>query len=391
MEPSDSMTKMAAASSSSPRMELYQQTELRAFQVFHEIHMYASERIDQKDADKKHFNAVLQAATEQVVDIDTDSDSVFKNNSNRNMIPDAHEIQTLAIAHVCSHQILQQIGGPGRQHLPNFIVIQLLDLMTWIQFFQESVEKVFPGVSNNVNFKSRHKNLFDTNGDFNMENGIHSLTRECNMLWEVHQMSQDLFLKQTRKQADDWITNVYHSDHQTSQTKKGRLITSLVEDVISLAGLQLKVIRDRISVKSNAFVLAVCAILSLLREKHLSARNGFLKDFDSCCAATNDFQRMGEKIEEVVKELIDDGNDEIDGRLPEESAAMLEVSCEALVSLYTRDAVFAAQKACIFVFQPIAGAIEDELFGYRWEVELTHNELAMILIRTLVSKLHHVF
>ena len=74
MEPSDSMTKMAAASSSSPRMELYQQTELRAFQVFHEIHMYASERIDQKDADKKHFNAVLQAAKEQVVDIDTDSD-----------------------------------------------------------------------------------------------------------------------------------------------------------------------------------------------------------------------------------------------------------------------------------------------------------------------------
>jgi len=65
---------------------------------------------------------------------------------------------------------------------------------------------------------------------------------------------------------------------------------------------------------------------------------------------------------------------------------MLEQSCGALVSIYSGDAVFAAQKAHSFIFEPIWKAISEDLFGPKWEVELTHNELAMTLTRTLVRK-----
>jgi hypothetical protein len=375
---------------SSPRMELYQQTELRAFQVFHEIHMHAADIADENNAEKTRFNAVLRAATELIIDIDSDS---VRNNMNMTIPPaDDDAIQTLAVAHVCYHQILQEIGGSNRQNLPNFIIIQLLVLMTWIEFFQESVEEVFPGISKNVNFsddtrRSRSNSFLYPNGDLNMENAINSLSWESNILRGVHRLIQDEFLLQTRQQADEWISKVYHTTHQTNQTKQGRLITSLCEDIFTLAGVQLRFIRERMSVKSDVFILAVCAIFSQLRDKHVSTRDGFLSDFDSCCAAANDFQRMGEKLEDLVKELIDNDSDDGDGdnRLPQESAAMLEVSCGALVSMYSRDAVFAAKKACVFIFQPIAGAIEGELFGYKWELDLTHNELAMILTRTLVS------
>jgi hypothetical protein len=87
---------------------------------------------------------------------------------------------------------------------------------------------------------------------------------------------------------------------------------------------------------------------------------------------------MSEEVEDVVQDLIDHSE------LPESSIQMLEDSCGALVSLYSGDAVFAAQRAHCFIFEPIEEAIGKDLFGPKWENELTHNELAMTLTRTLV-------
>jgi Exocyst complex component Sec6 len=61
----------------------------------------------------------------------------------------------------------------------------------------------------------------------------------------------------------------------------------------------------------------------------------------------------------------------------------LEEQAAAILGLYSGDAVYAAKKTHIYCFEPIEEAIFNELFGTEWEVELTHNELALTLVRTL--------
>jgi hypothetical protein len=95
------------------------------------------------------------------------------------------------------------------------------------------------------------------------------------------------------------ITLVYSAEHTKSQTSEGRLITSLCEDVYSLAGVQLRTIRERLTRKSEALAQAVGVIFKNLYEKQIGCRNNFLQDFETCCAAANDFIRMSEKCEEL--------------------------------------------------------------------------------------------
>jgi len=54
-----------------------------------------------------------------------------------------------------------------------------------------------------------------------------------------------------------------------------------------------------------------------------------------------------------------------------------------LLGLYSGDAVFAAQKVHIYIFEPIDESIAEELFGDEWLNELTNNELALTLVKTL--------
>jgi hypothetical protein len=61
----------------------------------------------------------------------------------------------------------------------------------------------------------------------------------------------------------------------------------------------------------------------------------------------------------------------------------LEEQSGALLGLYSSDAVFAAQKIHLYVFEPIEEAISEELFGTEWLDELTHNDLALTLVRTI--------
>lgn len=359
--------------------QLYQDFELRGLEVFRAIHMQAADIADESDALNSQFNAVLRAATELVTEID-----VVKNQMAPCFAPHWHVemLWSSCVAHVCSNQIIQQIGGPEGQNLPDLSVTQLLDLVAWVEFFRETIEDAFPSIGS----VSSKKTYFDERPDLfagnqkvvNMENAKDSLAWVNNMLWEVHRLAQDEFLLRTRSQSDEWITKVYSAKHETTQTREGRLVTSLCEDVFSLASVQLRTIRERLTKKSDALVMAVCLIFSQLRSKQLSARNTFLTDLESCCAAANDFQRMSEQVEDMVNDLIDHSE------LPQSSVQMLEDSCGALVSLYSGDAVYAAQRAHGFIFEPIEEAISEELFGPKWEVELTSNELAMTLTRTLV-------
>lgn len=167
------------------------------------------------------------------------------------------------------------------------------------------------------------------------------------------------------------------ADHTKSQTAEGRLVTSLCEDVYALAGVQLRTIRDRLTRRSEALIQAVGVIFKNLYEKQISARESFCTDFETCCAASNDFIRMSEKCEEIIEDIQSEAN------MTREAQEILEEQSAAILGLYSGDAVYAAQKTHIYCFEPIEEAVSEELFGPDWESNLTQNELALTLVRTL--------
>jgi len=358
--------------------QLYQDFELRGLGVFRDIHMQAADMAEEGDQLNSSFNAVMRAATELVTEID-----VVKNQMAPCFAPHwrVEMLWSTCVAHVCSNQIIQQIGGPEGQNLPDLNVTQLLDLVAFVEFFRATIEDAFPSIG------SMHakKTYFDERPDLfagdkrevNMENATDSLAWVNNMLWEVHRLASDEFLLRTRSQTEELISKVYNANHETYQTSEMRLITSLCEDTFSLVGVHLKTIRERLTKKSEALVMAVCLIFSQLRAKQISCREKFLKDLDTCCAAANDFQRMSEQCEDLIQDLIEQSD------LPDVSVQTLEASCSALVSLYSGDAVYAAQKAHSYIFEPIWENVAPEFFGPAWESEYTHNELALKLTRTL--------
>ena len=118
-------------------------------------------------------------------------------------------------------------------------------------------------------------------------------------------------------------------------------------------------------------------IFKNLYEKQISSRERFCTDFETCCAASNDFVRMSEKCEEIVEEIKDEC------KLTPEATETLEEQTAAILGLYSSDAVYAAQKTHMYIFEPIEDAIFEDMFGEEWLNELTHNELALTLVRTL--------
>jgi hypothetical protein len=147
--------------------------------------------------------------------------------------------------------------------------------------------------------------------------------------------------------------------------------------VYALAGVQLRTIRDRLTRRSEALVQAVGVIFKNLYEKQISSREAFCTDFETCCAAANDFFRMSEKCEEIIEEITDEAE------LSREARETLEEQSAAILGLYSADAVYATQKTHMYIFEPIEESISTELFGSEWEEGLTHNELAVTLVRTL--------
>ena len=362
--------------------------KLHALELFRSIHLHmqmkAAGAVEMKiSLNAVHFNAVNEAATELITEIDIIVQKInpcFASHWHIDMLYNA------CVAHVCSYQIIQQIGGPEGQILPAFTVTQLLDLVAWVEFYRETIENSYPKIGQMHNTKRAY---FDERPDFLFSGDVKRgyvedistdiLTWTNNMLWDVHRRAQDEFLFRTRTQINELLTKVYSANHETYQTKEMRLITSLCEDVFSMVRLHLRIITERLTRNSELLVMAACSIFSQLRSTQMSSRDKFLKDLDTCCAAANDFQRMSESCEDMLHDLLDNHD------FSEKYTSILNESCASLISLYSGDAVFAAQKAHRFIFEPIWEEIGDKLFSIEWETELTHNELAMKLTRTLVS------
>mmetsp|Transcript_7265 Transcript_7265/g.15808 ORF Transcript_7265/g.15808 Transcript_7265/m.15808 type:complete len:1110 (-) Transcript_7265:70-3399(-) len=359
--------------------QLYQDFEMRGVEMFRGVHENAADLADEEDAANTQFTAVLKAATELVTEID-----IVKHQMSPCFAPHWHveALWSSCVAHVCSNHIVQQIGGPDGQNLPELTITQLLELVAWVEYFRETIEETFPEVASmrdtkKTYFEERPELFAGDKKTVNMQNATESLAWVNNMLWEVHRLAQEEFLVRTRSQTDEWLDKVYGSETVKNQSSEGKLTTSLCEDVFSFSSVQLRTIRERLSKKSDALILAVCIILSHMRSKQVHARNNFLQDLETCCAASNDFTRMSEKCEDMISELMSQCE------FSEDMTFTVEATSDELMGVYSSDAVYSARSVHIYVFDPIEEEIGIRLFEEDWEETMVDNDLAISLVRTL--------
>ena len=190
--------------------ELYKDFESRGTDVFREITMQAADIADEGEASNRKFSAVLRAANELAAEISLVKEHMAP------CFPPQWAIETLwttCVAHVCSANILQQIGGPEGHKLPDLTVTQLLDLVAWVENFREVMEETFPDIgrisSKRTYFDQPPQLLVDNNKKVDVEVARDSLAWVNNTLWEVHDLAKDEFLFRTKEQTEEWLENVY--------------------------------------------------------------------------------------------------------------------------------------------------------------------------------------
>lgn len=359
---------------------IYQDFESQGSEFFHGLDVPATDAVgDDAEAPVPLFTLILHSATKLVAEIDRVKNYVAP------CFPSRWAVELVwgsCTAQICYNQILQQIGGPDGQNLPSLTITDLLDLVEWVENFRETMEEYFPVIASmhsKTTYFDPRPDLISGEGkkEVNTNSATETLAWINNMLWEVHRLAQEEFLVRTRNQTEEWLDKVYRAEHSKNMTSEGRLTTSLCEDVFSLATVQLRTIRERLTHKSDALVMAVSLVFSMLRFKQIHSRDDFLQDLETCCAASNDFQRMSERCEEMMEELLDECD------FPAESVETLEASSSELLALYSSDAAYAAQCTHIYVFEPIADVVRATLFSPEWETNMTQNEVALTFIRTL--------
>jgi hypothetical protein len=172
--------------------------------------MQAADLAEEKEASNKQFSAVLRSANELTSEIGLVKEQMAP------CFPPNWCIETLwttCVAHVCSNNILQQIGGPEGHKLPDLTVTQLLDLVAWVETFREIIEETFPNMegitSSRTYFDKAPKLLGDDSKTVDIELARDSLAWVNNTLWEVHDLAKDEFLFRTKEQTEEWLNNVY--------------------------------------------------------------------------------------------------------------------------------------------------------------------------------------
>jgi hypothetical protein len=194
--------------------ELYKDFDTRGLDVFRELTMQVADVADESDGqgevENKKFSAVLRAANELASEIVRVKEMMAP------CFPSNWQIEVLwttCVAHVCSNNILQQIGGADGHKLPDLTVTQLLDLVAWVENFREIIEEAFPNIgeitSNRTYLDQPPKLLVDDNKRIDVEVARDSLAWINNTLWEVHDLAKDEFLFRTKEQTEEWLNKVY--------------------------------------------------------------------------------------------------------------------------------------------------------------------------------------
>lgn len=144
---------------------------------------------------------------------------------------------------------------------------------------------------------------------------------------------------------------------------KCTLKTSLPEDLFGYINNNLKPLREKLKEgKDAAFLLEILGVyFKALQETQKAHKDELLKDREQCCAGSNDFGQMAKKVKELKAQII------TDCALDYSSRQQLDKDVEALTVLYTKDADYAAQKVCSFIFNEIEeNAVSEALFTEKW-------------------------
>ena len=190
--------------------ELYKDFETRGLDVFRELTMQAADVAEEEEAANKQFSAVLRASNELASEIGIVKEQMapcFPANWGITVL------WTTCVAHVCSTNILQQIGGPDGHKLPDLTVTQLLDLVAWVENFREIIEDAFPHIgsiaSKRTYLHKPPKLLHENSKTIDIELAKDSLAWVNNTLYDVHDLAKDEFLLRTTEQTEAWLANVY--------------------------------------------------------------------------------------------------------------------------------------------------------------------------------------
>mmetsp|Transcript_8731 Transcript_8731/g.19202 ORF Transcript_8731/g.19202 Transcript_8731/m.19202 type:complete len:862 (-) Transcript_8731:239-2824(-) len=286
------------------------------------------------------------------------------------------------IGYVCSYQILRQVSQSGTDKFTRFNVSELLELTGWLENYQITMVKKFPTIGQiNLDRRGfvacRPALFYKKESKVTEEAAISSLAWVTGMFKEIHSLSQNEFLNRMQDQVDRWLDHVYANECIRYKSNTGQLTTSLCEDIFSLVSVQIGIIREHVNDGSEALVQALCMVFRQLKKKQIESREKFLVDVETCSAAANDFTRMGDLCDEVMKLLREECS------FPEGSFAKIENHTDQLLLLFSTDAVFVAQYNCLIIFEPIVEAIAKELFHKEWELVFTDNQLILTLVRTV--------
>lgn len=200
--------------------ELYKDFETRGLDVFQELSAAAAsddggdDDDNDEEATNRIFTAVIRAANELMNEIGLVKEHMAS------CFPPVWCIETLwttCVAHICSNNILQQIGGVEGHTLPDLTVTQLLDLVAWVENFREIIEDTFPNItsisSRRTYFDQAPQLLVNNNKEVDLEVAKDSLAWVNNTLWDVHDLAKDEFLFRTKEQTEEWLDNVYEYVH----------------------------------------------------------------------------------------------------------------------------------------------------------------------------------
>ena len=127
--------------------------------------------------------------------------------------------------------------------------------------------------------------------------------------------------------------------------------------------------------------IAISSILSNITEKQMTYRHTFLRTFESCIAASNDFMKMSNMLQDVMEYHI---SGQQQGEENEEFIVAVQQLVSILIQRFTNDAVYSCERAIMFIVNNIQDSnIPHQLFSHEWEDEFTHNQIMISIIDTI--------
>ena len=369
----------------------------------------AADESNESDSFKLQFISILNVATQLLCQIENDRtfNSLRKKSSSSKIthqtMHKASDDQIEMFMKACSYsytsisRILQLIGGFDGNNIDDMSMQQLLDVISYCKFYRSTIETLYPKLklfddANDQIIQKPHLNdlpkLFDSS-TINEDKDIDGSMLFDGLYWvslcslEIKRLCQDEVLIRTREDTDTWLKKVYSTKRDIRQTIHKNLITSLCEDVFSLALLHLETLREQIGEDiPELHVMLICLVLSRMRHQQIDFRfRNEKKSMEAYCAAANDYYRMSQKVEDLQSEIISSPSVNFSRQLQ----STISEACDALAAGYMSEAAYTVSLTTRNVLEPIEANITPKLFGPEWEKNLTHNDLARQITTTLVS------